>query len=81
MIIETLIKTNIKINLLKLHKFKKILKKSLAKNAKYDRKSGWWPQILEQQNNQHTLLSLLGENLGIAEQLSDLKAKYVVIKK
>ena len=55
----------------------KDIEKELASSAKYDSKSGWWPQILELQNNQHTLLSLLGENLGIAEQLSDLKAKYL----
>jgi len=58
----------------------KDIEKDLASSAKYDRKSGWWPQILELQNNQHTLLSLLGDNLGIAEQLSDLKAKYLVLK-
>ena len=55
------------------------VKADLAKDGQY-RKSGWWPSLIAQQNRQHELLSLLGENLGIAKELSDLKGKYLVLK-
>ena len=55
------------------------VKAELAKEGQY-RKSGWWPAVIEQQNRQHELLSLLGENLGIAKELKGLKAKYLVLK-
>ena len=34
------------------------VKAELAKEGQY-RKSGWWPAVIEQQNRQHELLSLL----------------------
>ena len=51
----------------------------LAKSDKNDPKSGWWPFIIEQQNRQHAILDALGENLGLGEQLSELKAQYAVL--
>nr|BDD44634.1 hypothetical protein 9 [bacterium] len=51
----------------------------LAKSEKNDTKSGWWPFIIEQQNRQHQILDALGENLGLGEQLSELKAQYAVL--
>ena len=51
----------------------------LAKSIKNDPKSGWWPFVIEQQNRQHAILDALGENLGLGEQLSELKAQYAVL--
>ena len=51
----------------------------LAKSKKNDRKSGWWPFVVAQQNRQHDILNALGENLGLGEQLSELKAQYAVL--
>jgi len=51
----------------------------LSKSEKYDQKSGWWPFIIDIQNNQHEILIALGENLGLGEQLSELKAQYAVL--
>jgi hypothetical protein len=51
----------------------------LAKSKKNDAKSGWWPFVVAQQNRQHAILDALGENLGLGEQLSELKAQYAVL--
>jgi hypothetical protein len=51
----------------------------LSKSEKNDPKSGWWPFLIEQQNRQHAILDALGENLGLGEQLSELKAQYAVL--
>ena len=51
----------------------------LSKSEKNDPKSGWWPFVVEQQNRQHEILDALGENLGLGEQLSELKAQYAVL--
>jgi hypothetical protein len=51
----------------------------LAKSKKNDGKSGWWPFVVAQQNRQHAILDALGENLGLGEQLSELKAQYAVL--
>ena len=51
----------------------------LAKSKKNDPKSGWWPFVVTQQNRQHAILDALGENLGLGEQLSELKAQYAVL--
>ena len=51
----------------------------LARSEKYDQKSGWWPFIIDIQNTQHDILNALGENLGLGEQLSELKAQYAVL--
>ena len=51
----------------------------LAKSKKNDPKSGWWPYVVAQQNRQHDILDALGENLGLGEQLSELKAQYAVL--
>ena len=51
----------------------------MAKSKKNDPKSGWWPFVIEQQNRQHAILDALGENLGLGEQLSELKAQYAVL--
>ena len=51
----------------------------LAKSKKNDPKSGWWPYVVAQQNRQHAILDALGENLGLGEQLSELKAQYAVL--
>ena len=51
----------------------------LAKSKKNDPKSGWWPFVVAQQNRQHAILDALGENLGLGEQLSELKAQYAVL--
>ena len=51
----------------------------LAQSEKNDPKSGWWPFVIEQQNRQHDILNDLGENLGLGEQLSELKAQYAVL--
>ena len=51
----------------------------LAKSKKNDPKSGWWPFVVAQQNRQHAILNALGENLGLGEQLSELKAQYAVL--
>src|SRR6056300_108984 len=51
----------------------------LAKSKKNDAKSGWWPFVIAQQNRQHAILDALGENLGLGEQLSELKAQYAVL--
>ena len=51
----------------------------LSKSKKNDPKSGWWPFVIEQQNRQHAILDALGENLGLGEQLSELKAQYAVL--
>ena len=51
----------------------------LANSEKNDPKSGWWPFVIEQQNRQHDILNDLAENLGLGEQLSELKAQYAVL--
>jgi hypothetical protein len=51
----------------------------LANSKKNDPKSGWWPFVIAQQNRQHAILDALGENLGLGEQLSELKAQYAVL--
>jgi hypothetical protein len=51
----------------------------LAKSKKNDPKSGWWPFVVAQQNRQHAILNDLGDNLGLGEQLSELKAQYAVL--
>ena len=51
----------------------------LAKSKKNDPKSGWWPFVVAQQNRQHAILNALGENLGLGEQLNELKAQYAVL--
>ncbi len=51
----------------------------LAKSKKNDPKSGWWPFVVAQQNRQHAIINALGENLGLGEQLSELKAQYAVL--
>ena len=51
----------------------------LAKSKKNDPKSGWYPFVIAQQNRQHDILDALGENLGLGEQLSELKAQYAVL--
>ena len=53
----------------------------LARSTKYDRKSGWFPLIIRQQNRQHDLLSRIGEEfLGFADEFASLKAKYLTLK-
>ncbi len=52
---------------------------SLKKSEKNDPKSGWWPFVIAQQNRQHDILNSLSENLGLGEQLSELKAQYAVL--
>ena len=51
----------------------------LAKSDKNDPKSGWWPFIIEQQNRQHEILDFLGENIGLGQQLTELKSQYAVL--
>ena len=51
----------------------------LSKSQKNDPKSGWWPFVISQQNRQHTILDKLGQNLGLGNQLSELKAQYAVL--
>jgi hypothetical protein len=51
----------------------------LSRSEKNDPKSGWWPFIVAQQNRQHDILDALGENLGLGQQLSELKAQYAVL--
>ena len=51
----------------------------LSRSEKNDPKSGWWPFIIAQQNRQHDILNALGENLGLGQQLSELKAQYAVL--
>jgi hypothetical protein len=53
---------------------------SLKKSEKYDQKSGWWPSIVAQQNRQHSIVTKLGDNIGLAKKLKPLKAKYEVLK-
>jgi hypothetical protein len=57
----------------------KDLMAELAKSEKNDPKSGWWPFVIAQQNRQHAILDALGDNLGLGEQLSELKAQYAVL--
>ena len=53
----------------------------LAKSSKYDRKTGWFPLIIAQQNRQHDLLSRIGDEfLGMADEFASLKAKYLTLK-
>ena len=54
--------------------------KSLKNSEKYDKKSGWWPSIVKQQNLQHAIVYKIGKNVGLAEELKPLKAKYAVLK-
>ena len=49
---------------------------TLKNSEKYDKKSGWWPSLVAQQNRQYTILNKLGENLGLGKELSTLNAKY-----
>ena len=65
--------------LAKAAQMKKDLEKDLANSEKYDPKGGWWPFVVEQQNRQHQVLSKLADNLGVGEQLSELKAQYAVL--
>ena len=59
----------------------KDIEKDFAKSAKYDRKSGWFPLIIAQQNRQHDLLSRIGDEfLGMADEFASLKAKYLTLK-
>ena len=51
----------------------------LSRSEKNDPKSGWWPFVVAQQNRQHAILDALGENLGLGEQLNELKAQYAVL--
>ena len=51
----------------------------LSKSQKNDSKSGWWPFVISQQNRQHAILDELGQNLGLGNQLSELKAQYAVL--
>jgi hypothetical protein len=51
----------------------------LSRSEKNDPKSGWWPFVVKQQNRQHAILNMLGENLGLADDLSVLKAQYAVL--
>ena len=51
----------------------------LSKSQKNDPKSGWWPFVISQQNRQHAILDELGQNLGLGNQLSELKAQYAVL--
>ena len=51
----------------------------LSRSEKNDPKSGWWPFLVKQQNRQHAILNMLGENLGLANDLSVLKAQYAVL--
>jgi len=60
-------------------KMNKQVMAELAKSKKNDPKSGWWPFVVAQQNRQHAILDALGENLGLGEQLSELKAQYAVL--
>ena len=57
---------------------KKVLEE-LAKSEKNDPKSGYWPFVVEIQNRQHNILDALAENLGLEQQLSELKAQYAVL--
>ena len=57
---------------------KKVLEE-LAKSEKNDPKSGYWPFVIDIQRIQHTILSDLADNLGIAEQVSELKAQFAVL--
>ena len=51
----------------------------LAKSEKNDPKSGYWPFMIEQQNLQHEIISDLADNMGLGDQLSELKSQYVVL--
>lgn len=51
----------------------------LEKSKKNSPKSGWWPFIIEQQNLQHDILDALGENIGLGQQLTELKSQYAVL--
>ena len=53
---------------------------SLKSSEKYDQKSGWWPVIVSQQNRQYSIISNLGDNIGLAKKLKPLKAQYEVLK-
>ena len=54
--------------------------KSLKNSEKYDKKSGWWPAVVAQQNRQNNILTKLGNNIGLAKKLKPLKAAYEVLK-
>jgi hypothetical protein len=66
-------------NLQRAREMNKQVMAELARSEKYDQKSGWWPFIIDIQNDQHEILSALGDNLGLGEQLSELKAQYAVL--
>lgn len=51
----------------------------LAKSEENDPKSGYWPFVIDLQNRQHDILNSLSNNLGLGEQLSELKAQYAVL--
>ena len=53
---------------------------SLKNSENYDQKSGWWPSIVAPQNRQHSIVTKLGDNIGLAKKLKPLKAKYEVLK-
>ena len=52
----------------------------IFKQNYFDKKSGWWPAIVEQQNRQNSILTKLGNNIGLAKKLKPLKAAYEVLK-
>ena len=66
--------------LAKAAQMKKDLEKDLANSEKYDPKGGWWPFVNQQQDRQHQIISMLADNIGIGEQVSELKAQYRVLK-
>ena len=59
---------------------KKDLEKDLANSEKYDPKGGWWPFVNQQQDRQHQIIFMLADNIGIGEQVSELKAQYRVLE-
>ncbi len=61
-------------------KMKKDLQRDLANSEKYDPKGGWWPFVNQQQDSQHQIIANLAENIGVGEQLSELKAQYRVLE-
>jgi len=66
--------------LAKAAQMKKDLEKDLANSEKYDPKGGWWPFVNQQQDRQHQIISMLADNIGIGEQVSELKAQYRVLE-
>ena len=59
---------------------KKDLEKDLVNSEKYDPKGGWWPFLNQQQDRQHQIISMLAYNIGIGEQVSELKGQYRVLE-